>query len=140
MLEAAQSTEVLDNIAARPATVRSRVTNGAKMIAGVDGRSADARRYRDLAMSFADDCGGAASLTEAQRALVAQAAALTLQSERLQGAMIRGENVDVEQQTRVANSLARTLSRLRIRKQVSRKLSVPEYLAQRDAMRAAQGG
>ena len=140
MLEAAQLTEVLDNVAARPATVRSRVTNGAKMIAGVDGRSADARRYRDLAMSFADDCGGAASLTEAQRALVAQAAALTLQSERLQGAMIRGEDVDVEQQTRVANSLARTLSRLGIRKQVSRKLSVPEYLAQRDAMRAAQGG
>jgi hypothetical protein len=138
MFEAGQSPEVRNGVAERLPTVRSRVTNGAKMIAGVDGRSADARRYRDLAMSFADDAGGADSLTEAQRALVAQAAALTIQSERLQGAMIRGEAVDVEQQTRVANSLARTLSRLGIRKRVAQKLSVPEYLARRDA-RMAQG-
>jgi hypothetical protein len=89
-------------------------------------------------MSFTDDCGGAAGLTEAQRALVRQAAMLSLQSEKLQGAMIRGEDVDLERQTRVANSLARTLSRLGIRKRVSRKLSVPEYLAQRDA-RLAEG-
>ena|ERR1700677_4646913 len=138
MFEAGQSPEVRNGVAERLPTVRSRVTNGAKMIAGVDGRSADARRYRDLAMSFADDAGGADSLTEAQRALVAQAAALTIQSERLQGAMIRGEAVDVEQQTRVANSLARTLCRLGIRKRVAQKLSVPEYLARRDA-RMAQG-
>jgi hypothetical protein len=90
------------------------VTNGAKMIAGVDGRSAEARRYRDIAMSFADDLGGPAALTEAQRALV-------VQSEMLNGAMIRGEAVDVEQQTRVANALARTLNRLGIRKRVSPK-------------------
>jgi hypothetical protein len=97
------------------------VTNGAKMIAGVDGRSAEARRYRDIAMSFADDLGGPAALTEAQRALVFQAAALVVQSEMLNGAMIRGEAVDVEQQTRVANALARTLNRLGIRKRVSPK-------------------
>jgi translation initiation factor 1 (eIF-1/SUI1) len=135
MFESSQSTEVRDDIATRPATVRSRVTNG-KMIAGVDGRSAKARRYRDLCQSFADDCGGAASLNEAQRALVRQAATLTIQGELLQGAMIRGEPVDVEQQTRVANSLSRSLSRLGIRKRADRKLSVPEYLAQRDARRA----
>jgi hypothetical protein len=64
MLEAGQSPEVRDGVAERLPTVRSRVTNGAKMIAGVDGRSADARRYRDLAMSFADDAGGPDSLTE----------------------------------------------------------------------------
>jgi hypothetical protein len=127
MFEAARSTEVRDNVAARPATVRSRVTNGAKMIAGVDGRSAEARRYRDLAMSFADDIGGAAGLTEAQRALVRSAAALTVQSEKLQAAMIRGEDVSDEQMTRVANSLSRTLHRLgRKRAQKQR----PSLLAQ----------
>ena len=111
------------------------MTNG-KMVAGVDGRSAEARRYRDLLISFADDCGGAAALTETQRALVRQAAALTIQAEKLQGAMLRGEDVDVEQQTRVANSLSRTLSRLGIRKRADRKLWVPEFLARRDALRA----
>jgi hypothetical protein len=135
---ASQSTEGRDNVAARPATVRSRVTNGAKMIAGVDGRSAEARRYRDLAMSFADDLGGAAGLTEAQRALARQAAALTVQSEALNGAMIRGELVDVEQQTRVANALGRTLNRLGIRKRVSPAPTIADYLAARDARMAAE--
>jgi hypothetical protein len=138
MLDAAQPTDVRTGVATRAATTRSRITNGKSLLAGVDGRSAEARRYKDLCMSFTDDCGGAAGLTEAQRALVRQAAMLSVQSEKLQGAMIRGEDVDLERQTRVANSLARTLSRLGIRKRVSRKLSVPEYLAQRDA-RLAEG-
>ena len=137
MFQAAESTEVRDAVKGRPLKLRSRVTNGSKMIAGVDGRSADARRYRDLAMSFADDLGGAAVLTEAQRALVFQAASLVVQSEALNGAMIRGELVDVEQQTRVANALGRTLNRLGIKKPAARKLTVPEYLAARDAREAA---
>jgi hypothetical protein len=124
------------DVAPRAPTLRSRVTNGSKMIAGVDGRSADARRYRDLAMSFADDLGGAAVLTEAQRALVRQAAALSVKSEKLQGDMISGKDVSDEQLTRVCNSLSRTLNRLGIKKRAVRKLTVPEYLAQRDARRA----
>jgi hypothetical protein len=138
MLLDGQSDTLRNDIAARPPANRSRVTNG-KMIAGVDGRSAEARRYRDLCQSFADDCGGAAALTEAQRSLVRQAATLTIQGELLQGAMIRGEPVDVEQQTRVANSLSRTLHRLGVRKRASAKLTVHEYLERRDARRA-QGG
>jgi hypothetical protein len=120
----------------RPVNNRSKISNGSRMLAGVDGRSAEARRFRDLKISFADDCGGAAAFTESQRALVAQAATLTIQAERLQASMLQGEAVDVEQQTRVANSLARTLARLGIRKRVGTKLSVPEYLAARDARRA----
>ena len=89
---------------------RSKATNN--MFDGFDGRSAEARRFRDLMLAYADDAGGEAVLTEAQRALVKQAATLTLQSERLQSAMLAGGAVDVDQQTRVANSLARTLSRL----------------------------
>jgi hypothetical protein len=120
---------------ARKPTARSRVTNGKELLANIDGRSTEARRYRDLCLSFADDLGGAAGLTESQRALVRQAAALSVQSEKLQAAMIRGEDVSDEQMTRVANSLSRTLSRLG-RKRAPAKLSVPEYLAQRDARRA----
>ena len=126
------------SLAELPSRQRSRVTNGSKLIADVDGRSAEARRYKDVAMSLADDLGGAAGLTEAQRALVRQAAAMIVQSEKMQGAMIRGELVDVEQQTRVANALSRTLNRLGIKKSVGRKLSVPEYLERRDARMAAE--
>jgi hypothetical protein len=64
------------------------------------------------------------------------AADLTMQAEKLQGAMIRGEDVDVVQQTAVANALLKTLSRLGSRKRAAAKLSIPEYLAFRDARRA----
>jgi hypothetical protein len=88
------------------------VTNGKRLLEGVDGRSAEARRYRDLCLSYADDLGGASALTEAQKTLVRQAAALSVQSEAMAAAMIRGEPVSDEQMTRVANSLSRTLHRL----------------------------
>jgi hypothetical protein len=100
------------DILPRAPTVRSRMSNGSKLLAGVDGRSAEARRYRDLCMSYADDCGGASALTESQRALVRQAAALTVQSENLQAAMIRGEAIDDERMTVIANTLSRLVGRL----------------------------
>ena len=116
--------------AERSPTVRSRVTNGKQLLANVDGRTADARRYRDLCLSLANDLGGAAGLTEAQRALGAVQAAMIVQSEKLQGAVLRGELVDVEQLTRLANAATRILSRLGIQRQ--RRNSTPslhEYLA-----------
>lgn len=103
-------------ITERSRTLRSRITNGSQLLAGIDGRSAPARRYRDLCLSLADDLGGAATLTEAQSALVRQAAAMIVQSERLQADVIRGETVDCEQLTRLANAATRILSRLGIKR------------------------
>jgi hypothetical protein len=100
----------------RPSRQRSRITNGSKLVAAVDGRSAEARRYKDVAFSLADDLGGAAGLTEAQRALVRQVAAMTVQSEKLQGAVLRGEEVDIEQLTRLSNALSRMLHRLGLKR------------------------
>jgi hypothetical protein len=92
-------------------TARSRVTNG-RMLSGVDGRSAEARRYRDLVSSFAADLGDPAKLSESVRTLVRQAAVNVVVSEKLQAAIVRGEIVDLEQATRVANVAARCLARL----------------------------
>ena len=102
----------------RSRTLRSRITNGTQLLAGVDGRTAAARRYRDLCLSLADDLGGASTLTEAQCALVRQAAAMIVQSEKLQGEVLRGEVVDCEQLTRLANGATRILSRLGIKRTV----------------------
>lgn len=103
-------------LAVRSPTLRSRITNGKQLLANVDGRTADARRYRDLTISLADDLGGAAGLSEAQRALVRQAAAMIVQSEALQAAVLRGELIDIEQLTRLANAATRILTRLGIKR------------------------
>jgi hypothetical protein len=116
--------------AARSTRLRSRVTNGSKLVAGLDGRSAEARRYRDLVMSYSDDLGGADSITEAQRTLIGQAATLQIQSERVQAAVLKGEQVNVEQLTRLANSSTRILTRLGLKRE--RRDATPDladYLA-----------
>jgi hypothetical protein len=56
---------------------------------------------------------------------------LKIQSEQFQAAMLRGEETNVEQQTRVTNSLARTLHRLGLKRASSKPgLSLLARLAQ----------
>jgi hypothetical protein len=116
------------SIAERPSRLRSRITNGSKMVAGLDGRSAEARRYRDLVISYADDLGGSDKLTEAQRTLIAQAVTLQVQSERVQASVLRGELVDVEQLTRMANAAMRILTRLGLKKSCTPAPSLADVL------------
>jgi hypothetical protein len=140
MFEAVRMPDESPASSAKKPEARSRVTNGKELLANIDGRSTEARRFRDLCSSFADDLGGVAGLTEAQRALVKQAAALVVQSETMAGAAIRGEPVSDEQMTRIANTLGRTVDRLEklgLKRRVTARLSVPEYLAARDARNAA---
>ncbi|WP_244428155.1 hypothetical protein [Sinorhizobium fredii] len=85
------------------------------MLEGVDNRSALGRRFRDLCVSFADDLGGAASLNEPQRALIRQVAAVTVESEKLQAAIVKGETVDHENLVRLNNLQARLVKQLDIK-------------------------
>jgi hypothetical protein len=55
----------ISRIAARPRTLRSKVTNGVRVFAiGGDGRGAWTRRWRDLVELHSADCGGAEHMSE----------------------------------------------------------------------------
>jgi hypothetical protein len=110
-------------VVARPLTVRAAVTNDPLLLRGVDGRSVVARRYRDVAIALADDLGGQDKLSEPSKILVRQAAALTVQVEGLQSKIVSGEDVDIEQLTRLSNALSRMLHRLGLRKPRARPAS-----------------
>jgi hypothetical protein len=110
-------------VVARPLTVRAAVTNDPLLLRGVDGRSMVARRYRDVALALADDLGGQDKLSEPSKILVRQAAALTVQVEGLQSKIVSGEDVDLEQLTRLSNALSRMLHRLGLRKPRARPAS-----------------
>jgi hypothetical protein len=116
MFEAAGSSAERSAIVARPTKVRSAVTNDPLFLRGVDGRSMVARRYRDVAIALADDLGGQDKLSEPSKILVRQAAAMTVQVEGLQSKIVAGEYVDMEQLTRLANVLGRTLQRLGLKR------------------------
>jgi hypothetical protein len=108
---------------ARPSKLKAAMTNDPLMLRGVDGRSVIARRYRDLAIALADDLGGQDKLSEPSKILVRQAAALTVQVESLQSKIVAGEEVSLEQLTRLSNVLGRTLQRLGLRKPHARPAS-----------------
>ena len=99
--------------AKRSPTLRSRVTNNPLSIRGVDGRTDEARRFRDLVIAFVDDLGGVDQVGEADKALARQTAAAVVSSEKVQARIIAGDIVDLEQATRLANVAGRFLKALR---------------------------
>jgi len=108
-------------------------------LTGVNGASIRARRFRELVLSLADDCGGPDCLSAATANMCRQAAAIMLDLEEMSERVVRGDPVDHEQQVRLSNSLHRLLGKLGLKKRPEQKLSVPEFLARRDAMRANGG-
>jgi hypothetical protein len=96
--------------AQRSPMLRSRVSNRPGRLAGVDGRSARARRFRDLTSGLKRDIGRA--LSTAEQSLVDQAAALMLQREAMTAVGARGERVDSRELVRIAGAVARTLAAL----------------------------
>lgn len=95
-----------------PKTHRSRVTNGKTLLAGVDGRSLWARRFRDLLNLHIADLGGEDAITEAERAILRRAAALMTELERLEVQFANSEGADADSldlYSRTAGNLRRLL-------------------------------
>lgn len=97
---------------ATPKTHRSRVSNGRTLLAGVDGRSLWARRFRDLLTLHIADLGGEDAITEAERAILRRAAALMTELERLEAQFANAEGADADSldlYSRTAGNLRRLL-------------------------------
>lgn len=92
-----------------------------------DGRSRQARRFRRLCADFAADLGGVESLTAAERALIHQAAVMTMKAEDAQGALLRGETVDTDDLVRLSNASARLLSALGVQRRKRQAPHVPAW-------------
>ena len=106
--------------AARPLALRN-----------VDGRTVAARRYKAICGALSDDLGGQDKLSEPSKILVRQAAALSVELENLQSKIVAGEDVDLEQLTRLSNVLGRTLQRLGLKKPTApRGPTLGELMAQ----------
>jgi hypothetical protein len=89
---------------------KSAISNGTRLfIDGLDGRSALARRYRDLVGEFVSDLGGAEVISEAQRAIIRRAASLCVWCEAVEVRLAAGEEIEITPYTTAANSLRRLL-------------------------------
>lgn len=98
-----------------------------------DGRTRIARRFRALIEAFTADMGG--KLSNADIALVRQAAAMTVRAEQAQAALLNGQTVDDDQLVRLSNAATRILTVLGAQRarRANRPLSIEEIQAAIDA-------
>jgi hypothetical protein len=91
---------------------RTAVSNGSRLLPGVDGRNTWARRCRDVINEHLADLGGIDNCSVPERSIIRRAAVLTTELEQLEVKFaLAGEAnpVDLDLYQRVSNSLRRLL-------------------------------
>jgi hypothetical protein len=114
--------------------LRARVTNHKDLLPGLDGRSATARRFRDLVNAFIADMGGLDSCSEIRLGLLRRLAATTVQAEILEARMVNGETIDIATLCTLASTTVRLSQRLGLERRTRNVTpSLGQYLAARTA-------
>jgi hypothetical protein len=88
------------------------VTNHADLLPGLDGRSAGARRFRDLVLAFVNDMGGPDRCSEVKLGLLRRLAAASVLAEQLESKAMSGEPIDVGLFCNLASTTVRLSQRL----------------------------
>ena len=113
----------------RKASARSRISNGADILPDVDGRSAVARRYRDIAAQIIADMGGASQCAEARIQLIRRFAAAAVLAERLEAQLANGHSIDITDHALLCSNLVRLAQRIGIdRRSRDTTPSLSQYL------------
>jgi hypothetical protein len=109
---------------------RSRVSNGADILPGVDGRSLIARRYRDITAAITADQGGAERMSEARMQLIRRFAAAAVLAEVMEARLANGEAIDIAEHSVLSSTLVRLAARIGIdRRTKNITPSVSDYIA-----------
>jgi hypothetical protein len=113
----------------RKVPARSRVSNGADILPDVDGRSAVARRYRDIAAQIIADMGGASQCAETRLQLIRRFAAAAVLAEQMEARLANGHSINIADHALVSSTLLRLAQRIGIDRR-SRNItpSLSEYL------------
>ena len=81
----------------------------------VDGRSREARRFRDVTVGLVQQLGGQDMISAAELHLIRRAAALIVHAELLETRMANGAPLALDEHTKLANTLRRLLLSLGLR-------------------------
>jgi hypothetical protein len=100
----------------RPTRTKSRVTNHNALLPGIDGRSAAARRFRDIVAALAGDQGGVEHMSEARLQLVRRFAAAAVLAEQLEARLTNGEPINITEHALLCSTLCRVSNRIGLRR------------------------
>jgi hypothetical protein len=110
----------------------TRKGNAGFALAGVDGRSLVARRFREIYLNIESDIGGDPS--EAQRHLMARAATLALWCEERETELAAGAEFDAGAYATISNALRRLLGDLGLERRMRDVTpSLSDYIAAKAA-------
>jgi hypothetical protein len=115
-------------VANRKACGRSRLSNDAAMLAGVDMRSVIGRRYKDLIRAIIADQGGIERLAEARVQLIRRFAGIGCVAEAAEARMALGQPFDVGEYIQLASTMSRIAARIGINRTAKDALSLREYI------------
>lgn len=113
---------------------RDSVSNRTRLLPrGVDMRTVAGRRFRHLVQQYSAELGQ--DLGEVDQGMVRQAAAISVHAERLQAAIVAGQDVDADQVIRLSSECRRILASLRSKAPNGNPTgpSLAQYLAERAA-------
>jgi hypothetical protein len=108
--------------------VRSAVSNGSRATLFGDGRSAGARRYRDLVAEFAAEVGGMAALPATTQQVVRRLAQVSVELELLEAQRAAGNAIDPVAFVTLVNSQRRLLRDLKSLRPRNKGPSLTEHL------------
>jgi hypothetical protein len=110
-----------------PTKQRSRLTNGTALLPEVDGRSAIARRLKDITSSILADQGGADQCSESRLQLVRRFAAAAVLAEQMESRLANGEQIDIQEHALLCSTLTRLAQRIGIERR-ARDVTPPDPL------------
>ncbi len=114
---------------------RSAVSNGSRLLPGVDGRSTWVRRCRDLIELHTSDLGGPDAVSVAEACLVRRAAVLTTELEQLESRFaLAGQATasDLDLYQRCAGNLRRLLEAVGLQRRARPVQGLPVLLGRDD--------
>ena len=118
-------------IAQKSPSQRSAVANGTRLfIDRVDGRTAAARRFRDILAEMLVDLGGSDRLSEIQRQLVRRFASLSVEAEILEMSIAQGKPLDLQAYSVIVSALSRLASLLGLERRMKEVQPIDNYLEQ----------
>lgn len=120
---------------------RSRVSNGRNVLPDVDGRTAIARRYKDISKAILTDQGGADRCSESRKQLIRRFAAAVVLAEQMESRLANGEQIDIQRHATLSSTLVRLAQRIgidRVPRDVSPSLA--DYLEAGAAGEAVEAG
>jgi hypothetical protein len=122
-------------VARLSAAQRSRLSNGKEVLPDIDGRSAAARRYRDIASAVAADISphGADHLSEARAQLVRRFSACCVLAEQLEAQLIAGGTISIPDHSLLCSSLVRLGQRIGLSRVPKTVQDLHDYLAPSEA-------